>query len=186
MRLLQIMLIVMSLAGLVVAIPVIVVDPWLKSDLRLIPIAVLVANLVTIIASAPITFLITVNMADRGMQFETYQLMRVSNLIAGRIFDGYVLAIVHRLRLLWALILGCLLPGFASITQILLAMPINVVCAFKLDCWFNPPASNLQFLPVNMGLSLIIALLGVLFACALNWLAICSGLWLVFWRRGIR
>jgi hypothetical protein len=120
---------------------------------------VALGSLAVALLSPPVAAVMTVITTVTDVQSEAYRLMRVSLLPKEEIVSGYLYAALYRLRLLWVLVFGLLLPLAAILLAASLLFDTGLIgipgVLFVLAVWLT----------------------GAAMGCALNWLAVCIAVW---------
>ncbi len=120
---------------------------------------VVLGSLAVALLSPPVAALVTVITTVTDVQSEAYRLMRVSLLPKEEIVSGYLYAALYRLRLLWVLVFGLLLPLAAILLAASLLFDTGLIgipgVLFVLAVWLT----------------------GAAMGCALNWLAVYIAVW---------
>ncbi len=114
--------------------------------------------LVVALLSPPVAALVTTITTVTDVQSEAYRLVRVSLLPREEIVSGHIYAALYRLRLLWVLVLGLFLLS-TTVDVAFLTLPYQGY----------PVATSV--------LDLVAWFLGVVTGIAVNWLAVCFGVW---------
>jgi hypothetical protein len=138
------------------AVARLVVDPFLRTTaIRVIALS----GLAVVLLSPPVAALVTTITTVADMQSEAHRLTQVSLLSKEEIVSGYLYAALYRLRLLWVLVFGLLLPLVATFLIAGLLCDADLIgipgALFVLAVWLTGAAMGGVF----------------------NWLAVCIGVW---------
>lgn len=122
----------------------------------------------------------------QAIDSHAFQMVRLSNLLEGDIISGYIAAAAYRLRILWMLAGGLLIPLWISTTHGSVIGTIEAACeipfASSHSCILPRPADIL--LP-EAGYAFVHTLCDLVLFVAWHWFACTLGVWMAFRHRHI-
>jgi hypothetical protein len=170
----------LTVIGLGATITGLAADPEAYTCLACPSFILVPTGLVLLIFTSPLSAVLTTIMIVQDAQSESYQLIRASSLPRNTIVMGYWLAALYRLRFLWALGFGLILPVIVAMTQMFVALEIEICCWDCVGCSY--PVWEGMWLR-NLKTSSIVGASGALLWIALNALAISLAVWSsIHWR----
>lgn len=138
-----------------------------------ISVPILLVSLVAAISSPIISAAVTAVGTARFANDEAIALLKLTRITPGTIVWGYLRAALFRLRLLWAVCFGLLIPSVAAATLVGLE---TMQATFRL-AGGGPQSASLLDALFTAGLSAIPIGCVALISITLNWLAVCVGVW---------
>lgn len=120
----------------------------------------------------------------QAIDSQAFQIMRLSNLSEGNIVGGYTAAAAFRLRILWMLAGGLLLPQLIAATHGNVILTIGSACLMSNNTFCTPPNPS-EILLKEAGIALIQTICDLAQFIAWHWFAITLGVWMAFRHRRI-
>ena len=136
-------------------------------------VATTILSLITVIIAPFFCAALTAVIASRFANDEAFTMLKLTNVSPGTVIRGLLMAALFRLRLVWAICFGLLIPLVAAWT--IIAIEIQQVFA-QIDGGVAPPITRADILSALGGAAQIV-LIGAAVGIILNWLAICIGIW---------
>ncbi len=134
-----------------------------------------------------LTAVVTMVVTVRAIGSENYQMMRLSQLSERDIVRGYLASAMFRLRSLWMVVGGFVLPLVASVTHIGVYLEVMYTCdlnvnLMQMDSRCIPPQPS-EVIIEQIGTGFAVTASYMALFVAWNWLAITLGLWMAFRHR---
>lgn len=166
-----------AVIGSAIALAATLLDPDMSNVVGFIVAAIFTfGGLLVALLSAPTAGLLAALVTARAARSESHDLLRITALDARTLVRGYLLVALFRLRVLWIVTFGLLLPVLFATAHALSAIDMTV--PFASDCYDCPPPTLQVVWPSNLLAAAQTVGGAALSGIAFNWLGVCAGVWM--------
>jgi len=116
-RTLAVVIVTVCVSGLALIVSAVLADPLARHSPVGVPLpnVILVTNAVIRILSLPVLAVLIISPVVRAIEHGEFGLIQISRLTNNEIVDGFVSAALYRMRIMWAVMVGLILPTFTTI-----------------------------------------------------------------------